>query len=79
MRTITRREHLKLLALAGLAPGQASGQASGRQAPDATVPATGIGRRIRHLSYSDQGGRPDGVQVMVNGVTSTSATCSATV
>ena len=26
----------------------------------------GIGRRIRHLSYSDQGGRPDGVQVMVN-------------
>ena len=37
-----------------------------RQAPDAIVPATGIGRRIRHLSYSDQGGRPDGVQVMVN-------------
>ena len=66
MRTITRREHLKLLALAGLAQGHASGQASGRQAPDATVPATGIGRRIRHLSYSDQGGRPDGVQVMVN-------------
>ena len=27
---------------------------------------SGIGRRIRHLSYSDQGGRPDGVQVMVN-------------
>jgi hypothetical protein len=26
----------------------------------------GIGRRIRHLSHSDQGGRPDGVQVMVN-------------
>ena len=23
-------------------------------------------RRIRHLSYSDQGGRPDGVQVMLN-------------
>jgi hypothetical protein len=28
--------------------------------------AQGIGRRIRHLSHSDQGGRPDGVQVMVN-------------
>src|SRR5215208_6630151 len=69
MRSLTRREHLKLLTLAGLAPGHASAQASGKassQAPDATVPATGIGRRIRHLSYSDQGGRPDGVQVMVN-------------
>src|SRR5215203_5307235 len=69
MRSLTRREHLKLLTLAGLAPGHASAQASGKassQAPDATVPATGIGRRIRHISYSDQGGRPDGVQVMVN-------------
>jgi hypothetical protein len=32
----------------------------------APVPAPGNGSRIRHLSYSDQGGRPDGVQVMVN-------------
>src|SRR3989440_2188797 len=30
------------------------------------TPARGIGRRIRHISYSDQGGRPDAVQVMVN-------------
>src|SRR4029079_13739078 len=59
-RTFTRREHLKgMLALAALAPLQT-------QARDAVVPAAGIGRRIRHLSYSDQGGRPDGVQVMVN-------------
>src|SRR5678810_195449 len=34
--------------------------------PDVPVPPPGIGRRIRHISYSDQGGRPDGVQVMVN-------------
>ena len=30
-----------------------------------SIPANGIGRRIRHVSYSDQGGRPD-VQIMVN-------------
>ena len=30
------------------------------------IPPNGIGRRIRHVSYSDQGGRPDGVQIMVN-------------
>ncbi|HET7609886.1 MAG TPA: hypothetical protein VFL84_14490, partial [Gammaproteobacteria bacterium] len=28
------------------------------------LPPEGIGRGIRHVSYSDQGGRPDGVQVM---------------
>jgi hypothetical protein len=35
-------------------------------APADPIPPEGIGRRIRHVSYSDQGGRPDGVQVMVN-------------
>ena len=35
-------------------------------ATNAPVPLEGIGHRIRHLSYSDQGGRPDGVQVMLN-------------
>jgi hypothetical protein len=30
------------------------------------IPAAGIGHRIRHLSYSDMGGRPDSVQVMLN-------------
>src|SRR3954471_17470508 len=54
--TFTRREHLQgLLALGAAAV-----------MPDVPVPPRGIGRRIRHLSYSDQGGRPDGVQVMVN-------------
>lgn len=32
----------------------------------APIPPQGIGRNIRHLSYSDQGGRPDGVQLMLN-------------
>jgi hypothetical protein len=35
-------------------------------ASDPPIPPQGIGRRIRHVSYSDQGGRPDGVQVMLN-------------
>ena len=30
------------------------------------IPAEGIGNRIRHVSYSDIGGRPDSVQVMFN-------------
>src|SRR4026209_46190 len=36
------------------------------QTSQAPIPPNGIGRRIRHVSYSDQGGRPDGVQIMVN-------------
>jgi hypothetical protein len=39
------------------------GGCAGSPAPNASQ---GIGRRIRHLSHSDQGGRPDGVQIMVN-------------
>src|SRR5580765_3122604 len=69
---MTRREHLKsLLGLATLSglplgarlAGRASQSSRSSQAP---IPPNGIGRRIRHLSYSDQGGRPDGVQIMVN-------------
>jgi hypothetical protein len=37
-----------------------------RSAPQADIPPEGIGRRIRHLGYTDQGGRPDGVQIMLN-------------
>jgi hypothetical protein len=59
----TRRDHLKnLMSLAALSaiPMVARPQAA------APVGPQGIGNRITHLSYSDQGGRPDGVQVMVN-------------
>jgi hypothetical protein len=60
---MTRREHMSgLLGLATLSCFSAGASA----AVDAPVPPQGIGRRIRHLSYSDQGGRPDGVQIMVN-------------
>ena len=33
---------------------------------DQPIPPEGIGNRVKFLSHSDQGGRPDGVQVMVN-------------
>src|SRR5580765_958125 len=63
MTTMTRREHISgmlgLAALSCLSQGASA-------AADTPVPPQGIGRRIRHVSYSDQGGRPDGVQVMVN-------------
>jgi hypothetical protein len=36
------------------------------QAAADAIPPQGIGTRIRHVSYSDLGGRPDTVQVMVN-------------
>src|SRR5260370_11566401 len=60
---MTRREHMKSLmglAAASCVPFSACAGSPGRNA------AEGTGRRIRHLSHSDQGGRPDGVQVMVN-------------
>src|SRR5437773_7360431 len=60
MTTMTRREHMKALfgyVVAGLSPASAE---------DSPIPAQGIRRRIRHISYSDIGGRPDSVQIMVN-------------
>jgi hypothetical protein len=59
----TRRQHLKTLA--GLAAVPLVRQTR-RAAADPPVPAEGIGRRIRHLSYSDLGGRPDSVQIMLH-------------
>jgi hypothetical protein len=35
-------------------------------AADTEIPPQGIGKGIKHISYSDIGGRPDSVQVMVN-------------
>jgi hypothetical protein len=61
---MTRREHLR--GLAALAATSLVSVRPKAAPPDTPIPITGIGRRIRHVSYSDQGGRPDGVQVMVN-------------
>ena len=57
----TRRAHLK--ALLGAAALAALPRALLADLGD-DIPPEGIGRGIRHISYSDQGGRPDGVQVM---------------
>lgn len=63
MTTMTRREHVRdLLGLATLS----CLPLGARAASQAPIPPHGVGRGIRYLSYSDQGGRPDGVQVMVN-------------
>src|SRR5436190_11413991 len=73
--TMTRRELMngllglaasggRLLEVDAAGPIGQSSQAS--QDSQTSIPPNGIGRRIRHVSYSDQGGRPDGVQIMVN-------------
>src|SRR5690349_7613616 len=65
MTKLTRRHHLKQLgALFGA--GAIPGVATPAIAADPEIPPQGIGKGIKHLSYSDQGGRPDAVQVMVN-------------
>src|SRR5256714_2669958 len=69
---MTRREHMRgLLGLAAAAGSLLDVRSAGQlgqssQDSRTSIPSNGIGRRIRHLSYSDQGGRPDGVQIMVN-------------
>lgn len=63
MTKITRRTHLA--GLAGTAVAWALPRAPRAQA-SADIPPEGIGHNIRHISYSDQGGRPDGVQIMLN-------------
>jgi len=63
---LNKRTHLtQLMALAAMASPAVATLAADTQT-DAPVPEGGIGHRIKHLSYSDQGGRPDGVQVMYN-------------
>ncbi|HEX5281152.1 MAG TPA: hypothetical protein VFW28_13815 [Micropepsaceae bacterium] len=66
---ITRRASLAgMTGLAGLGALAAfdGGPLAATRASSWTVPAEGIGNRIRHISWSDQGGRPDGVQIMLN-------------
>ena len=62
MSQMSRRTQLQ--GMFGLAAVAGFPSASRAQGP--AVPLEGIGNRIKHLSYSDIGGRPDSVQVMVN-------------
>src|SRR5436853_851894 len=57
MNPMNRRQHMKTLV--GLA-------ASSVMPRDAALLQEGTARRFRHISYSDIGGRPDSVQIMVN-------------
>src|SRR6476619_607714 len=75
MSTITRRQHLQsLVGVAGFglaSPALQSPQVPGPKGPgrrqtSGAIPPEGVGRRIRHLAYSDIGGRPDSVQIMWN-------------
>ena len=67
MNTTTRRDHLKMLfGMAAMSGTPLAALAQSAAKPAEPVPPQGIGKGITHLSYSDQGGRPDGVQVMVN-------------
>src|SRR3954468_6420180 len=82
MNPTTRRSHLQQWLALGAAPvvplpafatlrrGLAEARFAGAgEKPDTTdtvVPPQGIGRGIRHLAYSDLGGRPDSVQIMMN-------------
>jgi hypothetical protein len=63
MMTMNRREWM--VGMLGLGASSCISD-NGRNDPQGEVPAEGIGYGIRHLSYSDMGGRPDSVQVMFN-------------
>src|SRR5947207_7648284 len=67
---MNRRESMKglagLAALSGFSFEPRPGGQGRQPSFQPPIPPNGIGRRIRHVSYSDQGGRPDGVQIMVN-------------
>jgi hypothetical protein len=63
---ISRRSHLATLTGLAAVTATMSAAAVPRAAMAMPLPAQRPGTRIKHLAYSDQGGRPDGVQVMVN-------------
>src|SRR5256885_8707283 len=67
MPIMTRRDSMAgLLGLSAAAALSRSTGAAPAPAQAQAVPPEGIGRRIKHISYTDQGGRPDGVQIMLN-------------
>lgn len=56
----SRRAHLRgLLGIAAVA-----GMPRLARAEDRPIPPEGIGHRIKHVSWNDIGGRPDGIQIM---------------
>jgi len=62
MQKLSRRAHLKgMLGMAAVA-----GMPRLARAEDPPIPPEGIGNRIKHVSYSDIGGRPDSIQIMSN-------------
>ena len=54
--TMTRRDHLRGLLALGATAAIPDGVTAG--IPDVPIPPQGIGRRIRHLSYSDRAAGP---------------------
>ena len=62
--TITRRTHMAQLAGFGAVMFGDGASAAASRLWD--VPAEGMGQNIRHVSFSDMGGKPDGVQIMPN-------------
>src|SRR5215213_6121322 len=65
MPQLSRRSHLQQLS-AVLGSAALPGWSRSARASEADIPPEGIGKGIKHISYSDIGGRPDSVQVMVN-------------
>ena len=65
---LSRRAHLRQLgaAFAGLGSAALGEWPALAAAPEDDIPPEGIGKGIKHVSYSDIGGRPDSVQVMFN-------------
>jgi hypothetical protein len=65
MPQLSRRSHLQQLS-AVLGSAALPGWSRSAGASEADIPPEGIGKGIKHISYSDIGGRPDSVQVMFN-------------
>jgi hypothetical protein len=65
MPQLSRRSHLQQLS-AVLGSAALPGWSKSAEASEADIPPEGIGKGIKHVSYSDIGGRPDSVQVMFN-------------
>jgi hypothetical protein len=61
--TFPRRQFIQWMGASAVIGSSGMGFAQQKN-EDPVVPPQGIGHRIKHISYSDRGGRPDGVQVM---------------